>query len=152
MNRKTEWVRMFQYEAWANNLTLESIRTAQGAEHRTLQIFSHVLSAPLIWLDRLENRPPSTELWAARTVEECAAAIQAGTEGWTRFIENSQDAFWDEYFTFSLFGQPKRILLADVPVHLFHHASYHRGQIILQLKGKLPELPLTTYIAYAAAD
>jgi uncharacterized damage-inducible protein DinB len=30
-----------------------------------------------------------------------------------------------------------------------NHGSYHCGQIIASLKGKLDPLPLTTYIAFA---
>jgi uncharacterized damage-inducible protein DinB len=46
-------------------------------------------------------------------------------------------------------GEPSKISIEDLLIHLVNHSSYHRGQIIIKLKGKLAQLPLTTYIAFA---
>jgi|GEM_PF-5036156 len=55
----------------------------------------------------------------------------------------------EEPIFFPFMGEPSSISLEDLLIHLVNHSSYHRGQIIIMLKGKLAQLPLTTYIAYA---
>jgi uncharacterized damage-inducible protein DinB len=53
------------------------------------------------------------------------------------------------HFTFPLDGSKRKLSVADALLHLVTHSSYHRGQIIARLKGKIEPLPLTTYIAFA---
>jgi len=36
----------------------------------------------------------------------------------------------------------------DILTHVINHSTYHRGQIIAQLKGQLPSLPSTDYILF----
>jgi uncharacterized damage-inducible protein DinB len=40
--------------------------------------------------------------------------------------------------------------IEDALIHIINHSSYHRGQIIANIKGKVDELPLSTYIIYAS--
>jgi uncharacterized damage-inducible protein DinB len=44
----------------------------------------------------------------------------------------------------------RKIKIEDAIIHLINHSSYHRGQIITSIKGKVDELPLSTYIIYAS--
>ncbi|MBW4360626.1 hypothetical protein KZH69_09045 [Flavobacterium sp. NAS39] len=45
-------------------------------------------------------------------------------------------------------GKRASISIEDLIIHLVNHSSYHRGQIIHQLEGKLITLPLSTYIVF----
>ena len=52
-------------------------------------------------------------------------------------------------FIFSIDNSQQRIGVSDSLIHIVHHSSYHRGQIVSNLKGSLEKLPLVTYIKYA---
>jgi uncharacterized damage-inducible protein DinB len=44
----------------------------------------------------------------------------------------------------------RRMTIEDAITHIINHSSYHRGQIVASIKGKVDELPLSTYIMYAS--
>jgi uncharacterized damage-inducible protein DinB len=44
----------------------------------------------------------------------------------------------------------RKMSIEDAITHIINHSSYHRGQIVASIKGKVDELPLSTYIMYAS--
>lgn len=53
-------------------------------------------------------------------------------------------------FVLSFDGAKRRTTAYDGILQVIHHSSHHRGQIIVQLKNKINELPLITYVAFAS--
>ena len=70
---------------------------------------------------------------------------------WKNYLQNITEDELNRIirFTFPLDGSKRKLSVADAVFHLVTHSSYHRGQIMARLKGKVETLPLTTYIAFA---
>lgn len=149
------FTKQFEYELWANTLTHDALATVgaqpEGQEERSLFLFSHILNAHAMWLDRVHGDAPKVGLFDVHTLAECAAMMHTNTERWKAYLATMPAGDLERVitFTFPLDGSTQRISVEDALTHLISHSSYHRGQIIARLKGRIEPLPLTTYIAYA---
>lgn len=144
-------LKQIRFEHWANITLLESMKTANPLDERALYLFSHILSASHMWLSRVNGVPITTALFQERTLAECETLIHENTQNWIAYINKTDEAEFHKIleFIFPLDGSQKRIRVQDGILHVVHHSSYHRGQIVTRLKGSVATLPLVTYIIYA---
>ena len=140
------YLKQFDFESWANKLTLKTMQEAAPYDERTWQLLSHMLNTHSIWLNRIKNEEPSRGSWDLISPEECAALIDENTKAWKELIGNTSAEKINELINYR--GKELKFTLDDAIVFLINHSSHHRGQIMLNLKGKVSELPLTTYYAY----
>jgi len=47
------YIRQFEYELWANELTINSIKTAMNPEERAYNLIGHIVASHSIWLDKI---------------------------------------------------------------------------------------------------
>lgn len=149
---KNSHLKQFDYENWANLLTINSIKQANEPDERALQLISHILSAHSIWLCKIKDEKPTIGLWDLFTLDECLERSNNNHENWIRFISSVNPEEFERHIQFNFLGKESKISIGDIMTHIINHSSYHRGQIIAGLKGKLEPLPLTTYIAFAKSD
>lgn len=142
-------LKQLDYELWANKLLIKAISEAHTPEERIYELMAHILIAQNNWLKRVLEKTPSFNLWDKLTLEECIDLSKRNYDEWSKFISNKTDEELQQQITFQFRGEPSKITIEDLLIHLVNHSSYHRGQIIIKLKGKLEQLPLTTYIAFA---
>lgn len=147
--KKTLFLKHLDYELWANNVLIKAISEAHTPEERVYELLSHLLIAPNNWLKRTLNETPNFKLWDKLTLEDCLQLSEKNYEEWREFISGKTDKELEQHIFFPFMGEPSAISIEDLLIHLVNHSSYHRGQIITMLKGKLAQLPLTTYIAFA---
>ncbi|WP_298348265.1 DinB family protein [Runella sp.] len=152
---KENLLKSIQYEEWANAIILRSMQQCEEPGERTLQLFSHVLAPQSIWLSRIRKEVPIISLWPDLTLEECTELMEKSRKQWREFIDTASEEDFNQLVAFKLPNSDteRKIALYDVVAHLVNHGhgTYHRGQIILGLKGKIEPLPLTTYIAFLAS-
>lgn len=147
--KKESYLKQIRYESWANNMVIDAFMKATFPLERTHQIISHNLNAFSIWLKRIKNEEASIKLWDIHTVDELSLLnLNLYTE-WSAYISTLDDTDFEKKIPFTFMGKKASISIEDLIIHLVNHSSYHRGQVILQLKDKLPALPLSTYIAFA---
>lgn len=147
--KKKLFLKQLDYELWANNMLIKAISEANTPEERVYELLSHILIAPNIWLKRILDETLTNKLWNKLTLEDCTQLSQVNYEEWCKFISNKTDEELGQHIFFPFMGEPSKITIEDLLTHLVNHSSYHRGQIIVRLKGKLEQLPLSTYIAFA---
>lgn len=147
--KKKQYLKQLDFEVWANNILIKSISESHDPEGRVYEILSHILIASNNWLKRVLNESPTYKLWDTLALNDCFQLSQKNHEAWKNFILNKTDEELEQHVYFPFMGEPSKISIEDLFAHLINHSSYHRGQIIAKLKGKLDLLPLTTYIAFA---
>jgi uncharacterized damage-inducible protein DinB len=149
MSNSKNYIKQFEYELWANELTIQSIKAANEPEERAFKILGHVVASHSIWLDKIKGLKPSVGSWEIVELEKCMELSKINFQNWFVYLSDIKEDELSKVISFPFFGQPAGITIGDLIIHLINHSSYHRGQIISSLKGKLDPLPLTTYIAYA---
>ncbi len=146
---KKYYLKQIEFEKWANDLTIEAITKATNPPERALQLLAHVLGTFSIWLSRITNQAPTVGRWDNLTLEQCRLLNEENYNRWTEYLNSISDSEFERVISFDFFGEQSAISINDIIIHSINHGSYHRGQIIILLKGKLEILPLTTYIAFA---
>jgi uncharacterized damage-inducible protein DinB len=143
-----------RFELWANKKLFTSMQKATPLDERALLLLSHILSGAKMWLNRVKGEPLSTTLFEERTLDECSQLIDENAAGWLRFIEQADTLELNRIFEFifPIDGSRKKIGVTDAIMHLVHHSSYHRGQIVARLKGTVEPLPLALYVVYASEN
>ncbi len=144
-------IKQINFEHWANTELAKTLFEAQPLDERALTLFSHLLSSSNMWISRIHAIPMTVTLFQERTLEECKAMIDINTAAWIKYLQSADDAELNRIidFIFPIDGSARRMSAMDAVMHIVHHSSYHRGQIIARVKGSVPVLPLVTYIVYA---
>ncbi|MFN8273493.1 MAG: DinB family protein [Flavobacteriaceae bacterium] len=151
---KSLFLKQFAFEHWSNSLILENLQSISNPPERPVVLLSHIISSHCMWLNRVTKTEMICTLFQERTLEECKKQMDENLTGWIAFLEStSEDAFSNEIeFMAAWEANPskRKISLQDALIHLINHSSYHRGQIVSQIKGLLEPLPLTNYIMYSS--
>lgn len=148
---KDHFIKLIDSEIWANKLLSETIEKSGEKDERALLLFSHLLSSYSMWMSRITGKEINTTLFQERTLAESKILMNNVFADFKNYVNqvNNDELNRVIHFTFPLDGSKRKLSVADALLHLVTHSSYHRGQIIARLKGKIEPLPLTTYIAFA---
>jgi uncharacterized damage-inducible protein DinB len=148
------FLKQFEFEHWSNTMILESLKSLKSTDERALFLFSHILSSHCMWLSRLNKTEMTCSLFQERALDECTVLMDENLAGWQLFFNDKSNddlsqtiefmGVWEEI------PRKRSMLIEDALIHMINHSSYHRGQIMAGIKGKVDALPLSTYIIYAS--
>jgi uncharacterized damage-inducible protein DinB len=147
-------IKLFEFEYWSNTEILNAIKSLKEKDERAMLLFSHLLSSPCMWLCRVEKRDMTCTLFQERTLQECEILMKENLDGWKKYLSNKTEQDLEEKIEFisawELNPSKRSMSIGDAITHLINHSSYHRGQIVASIKGKVEVLPLSTYIMFAS--
>lgn len=150
----TSLIKQFNFELWSNSLVLQSLRSMKSTDERALLLFSHLLSSHSMWLSRVNKTEFTCTLFQERSLDECEKLMNENHTAWIEFLTNKTYEELQQKIEFmgawEAVPRKRRMSIEDALIHLINHSSYHRGQIVARMKGHINELPLSTYIMYAA--
>ena len=100
----------------------------------------------------VKNQPVTVAVFEERSLDENEAVLKLNHKGWLEYLESADEDELNRVveFVFPVDGSKRKMTVADAVMHLTHHSSYHRGQIVSLLKGSVDKLPLVTYVVYAS--
>lgn len=159
---KAHSLTMARYHAWAHARLFASLaplgdtdwRADHGLFFRSLHgTLNHLLLADLIWYGRFAGQPYvarslADEVEADRETLLHRAGAQA--ERWQALIEATDEtAFAGRLCYTGMAGQPCDTPWAGTLLHVFNHATHHRGQIsavVTRLGQPAPEMDLVYFL------
>ncbi len=146
------FIKLIEYEKWANLKVYEAIVSASETDERALELFSHLLNINNMWLNLILEQPQTLTLWEKHTIKKCKELILSNTLNWTKYLSSAENSDTEKIveFTPAYGGEKRKITIRDAITGIIIHSAYHRGQIILRLKPLVKELPLTTYPSFAS--
>ncbi len=127
--------RQFAYNEWANREVLASI-SSHGPDKRSLQLLGHIISAEILWLERLKQQPQSMRVWPAIDLGECDTKSREIAAAWREYLAplTGQDLSHEVRYTNSK-GEPWTSNVVDILTHVVMHSAYHRGQIASHMRA-----------------
>jgi len=143
---KEYFKQVFEHEHWANLKVLESMIGATEISQRIIEIFSHTIAAQRIWLDRINGNKTELKVWEVFDTNIMLELLEINYSDILKVINNQDFERLITYQTSN--GRHFTSTINQILSHLALHASYHRGQVVLLLKGKVDTLPTTDYILY----
>lgn len=148
---KEHFLTLYRYETWANEQVMQAIESYAPNDQQILRLFSHILSAQTLWLQRLHYQSTIQNVWQVLAVEECKLQMKQNHQLLYEFLQNISD-FYQNITYKNMKGEEFSNTISEILTHLFNHSSYHRGQIVFCLKNYTQDLPVTDIIFYLRKD
>lgn len=146
---KEYFIKLFRYNEWANNQVLESFIQLADNQDEVVRLFSHIISAQKIWLDRIQNNKIIYEVWNNFSVEGCIKISKESSSDWLKFLENLPEEGFSEKISYvNSKGEAYQNTIEDIMAHVINHSTYHRAQIAMLLRKAEAVPPVTDYVFY----
>jgi uncharacterized damage-inducible protein DinB len=130
--------RQFDYDAWANAAVLAAITAGEtgSSVSQPLKLLGHILSAELLWLQRLRRQPQSLPVWPEFGIDQCSAQMAELAKLWRGYFAGLAPACLFEQITYkNSRGEPWTSSVQDILTHIAVHSTYHREQIARQMRA-----------------
>jgi uncharacterized damage-inducible protein DinB len=124
-------IRLLTYDTWANERMLDSVRTSPNRNPRLDALAAHIFSSKRMWLGRIKGSADATiNTWPGISYEETVALDQRMRADWGTYIGGlaEDDLQTIVHYEIKDVG-PGQQTVADIIMHKFLHAAYHRGQV-----------------------
>jgi len=145
---KQYFLKLYQYNAWANRRVINCLTRQGVGDEKILGIMGHIVAAQFLWLHRIKGLPPANvKLWGEYTLTQVTTMAEEAGKLWLDFVE-STDNFNRELTYNNYVGEPYVNNVEMIMIHLVNHSSYHRAQVAMLLRQKGLEPINTDFITY----
>jgi len=146
-NGMREFQQLLEHMVWADERVLASLRVP-APPGPVVGLLAHLLGAEEVWLARLEQRPTTTAVWPALSVENCAALASRNRAGYEALLRRLTPADLERPIAYtSSAGQSFTSTRGEILLQVFLHGAYHRGQISTLLRAASLTPAPTDFIA-----
>jgi uncharacterized damage-inducible protein DinB len=150
------------YNTWANNLLLATVSNLteeqQQAEVKSsfpglYKTFLHLLDAESIWWQRMKllEKIEVPSKGFNGDMQALSLRLQQQDKQWQEWVSGANEQVLQHEFIYynsrkERFKQPVYQML----LHLFHHGTYHRGQVVTMLRQLgIEKIPQTDFIVWS---
>lgn len=145
---KKYFLKLYQYNAWANDRVLSCLTKQDVDDGKILGIMGHILAAQFLWHHRIKGlQAPDVKLWGAYRLTDLNAMADEAGRLWLDLVEET-DNFNRALTYHNYVGDPYTNNVEMIMIHLVNHGTYHRGQVALLLRQKGFEPVNTDFITY----
>lgn len=154
---------LYDYNAWSNRLTLDSIDAITqeqftapmpGSFSSIQTTLLHILGAEWIWWQRCIGNQPRGLLDPKEYAEAASFRTkwQEVDAGFAAFLKDLKDERLTETITYvNRHGQQWTYRIGTILLNNVNHSSYHRGQVVTLLRQIGAEPKATDYLLYIDA-
>ena len=138
---KDHFTRLFQHLEWADTRVLESLRSAQYPQERSLELYSHILGSEHTWLSRIYGTAKRVDVWPVLTLDECEQLSTENVATFSDLVSRLTADLLEKPITYrNSAGEQYTSSVEDILTHVAMHGSYHRGQVAqaMRLAGLEP--------------
>ncbi|PWT71085.1 MAG: hypothetical protein C5B59_18860 [Bacteroidetes bacterium] len=148
------------YNTWANARLLNLMETLDESKiHREIassfnslyKTAFHLFTATSIWFGRFQKQP---YIEKDDPFQGSIASLSAGLQGidqkWMDWVIEKDEVFLLQHWSYkNLKGVPCNDPVYQILVHIFNHATYHRGQMVTMLRElQIDAIPPTDFILW----
>jgi uncharacterized damage-inducible protein DinB len=138
--------RLFSYDAWANGEIIRSLRETPDFPPKALKLLGHILSAEMLWHERIEGQKQSLAVWPVLLLAQCEALAQRLEGFWPRYLEPGEATLAKEISYKNSKGESWSSRAEDILLHVITHSAYHRGQIATAMRAAGHDPAYTDFI------
>ncbi len=141
--------RTLDYDLWATNRTIESLRAVEPPPDNAVRWCAHIIGAGSLWLSRVRGEPSPLPVWPELRLEEFEGEFSRITDGWRDTVAGLHDGDLANSIAYvNSQGNAYTNTLLEIITHLTHHGAYHRGQIASALRAAGAEPAMTDFIVF----
>jgi uncharacterized damage-inducible protein DinB len=135
---------MINYTRVADELMIQTMLANKPVPVKAISLFSHVLTAQHIWIQRICDQKPSYAVWEEHLLEDFYTISAANFEQLKDILDKID---LDKVITYAKSnGETFANSVKDILFHVVNHSTYHRAQIASLLKAHTIQPPITDYI------
>jgi uncharacterized damage-inducible protein DinB len=149
------------YNIWAHKILFDRINQL-SEEQITAAIVSsfpsiyktavHLWQAENVWWQRLQKIENITLLSTTfnGSFSELTEGLLQQSRQWKQWVDNAPDDDLNAEFTFLRNNEQITIVVKDMLLHIFNHATMHRGQLVTFLRqlGEVDKIPSTDFSTF----
>ena len=149
------------YNTWANRILFERIsKLSEEQLHQEIassfpsvyKTMVHMWQAEDIWWQRLklvENITALSETFKG-DFNELTAGLARQSAMWKQWVDTATEPQLTHVFAYVRNKEQHKIKVEDMLLHLFNHATFHRGQLVTLLRqlGQVDKIPSTDFSTY----
>ncbi|HEX7367707.1 MAG TPA: DinB family protein [Pelobium sp.] len=138
---------LFDYSNNANQKIFEVLNKAKALDcQKSISLFSHLLNAQHIWNNRIGGRPVAYAVWDLHSINQCELINKDNYKQSLHILDNVD---LDEIIGYKITsGAAFQNSVSDILFHVINHSTYHRAQIVSDLKQNGIEPINTDYILF----
>jgi len=149
------------YNIWATKTLFERI-SKLPEEKITQEIVSsfpsiyktavHMWQAESIWWQRFNKATTIIVLSEVfkGNFNELTIGLAAQSQQWKEWLDNASESDLEAEFSFIRNNEPFTMKVNDMLLHIFNHATFHRGQLVTFLRQlNESEIPSTDFSTYS---
>lgn len=145
------FTRLYEYNAWANDLFSQVLLANKLSSHKALDLFSHIGNAQIIWFHRvtqLEGKVP--KVFETFELIEAIELVRISSQLWLDLVQSKAD--FDERIEYqNSKGESFQSNISDIIIHVANHGTHHRGQIATLLRQENIAPPASDFIFFSRA-
>ena len=139
--------RMLAYDAWANAEIVSALETIPDPPQRSMRWLAHIISAEVLWLERLQQKPQTLPVWPEFSLAKCKAESEELPAIWSAYLASLGESGLEETIAYTNSqGQAFISKKGDVVQHVINHSAHHRGQIVADLRASGYNPPYIDFI------
>ncbi len=148
---KKHFMDLFKYNEWANYRVLIALEELETIDDTLLSLYSHVLTAQIVWLNRIKDLATSPfPIWEQYKLRELRSMTEESATNWFSYLnEHQYETFEEMIFYTNSRGEKHENTIREIINHVLSHSAYHRGQIAKEIRKAGVKPPDTDYIIYA---
>ena len=147
---KRYFLDLLEYNLWANQRLLSVISRNEVNDEVILKLLSHLVSAQMIWLHRVEGLPTSPfPPWEVYNIRELESMVDESNLRWKKYLTGYKIDTLEEVIHYR---NTKKVdfenRLVDIATHTINHSTHHRAQVSLLLRQMGIEPPQMDFILF----
>jgi len=147
---KDYFAKLVNHLEWADQRVLQSLRSAQHAAPKALEIYAHILGSEHVWLSRINSTTAQLAVWPKLGLDECEKVAAQNVVGLRTVISSLTSDSLERGITYlNSAGDQFTSTLQDILTHVMMHGSYHRGQVASLVRGGGDTPAPTDFIFFA---
>lgn len=135
------FAKLVNHLEWADQRVLQSLRSAQHAPPKALEIYAHILGSEHTWVSRITGTAPQLAVWPNLGLDECEKVAAQNVVGLRTVIASLTSDSLEQGITYrNSAGDQFTSTLEEILTHVMMHGSYHRGQVasLVRAAGDTP--------------
>ena len=139
--------KMLAYDAWANAEIVSALERAPDPVQRSVRWLAHIVSAEILWLERLRQKPQTLPVWPEFSLVQCKAESEKLPPIWKNYLASLSEAGLEDTIAYkNSQGESFVSKKGDVVQHVTNHSAHHRGQIVADLRASGYNPPYIDFI------
>lgn len=137
----------FEYNYNSNEKLIRLMETnPEGYSERAKLLISHILNAQNIWNNRIMGTPATQKVWELFDLAELSSLNSKNHNHSLNILEEIDLTIAINYCNSE--GKEFSTAIIDILYHIINHSTYHRGQLMSELKSEGLDSVITDFIFY----